>query len=51
MDTPQSKKYQDDIVEAYLYWLKKDKNKANKIAEMLKQAYGPGSKIIKDLGL
>ena len=51
MDTPQSKKYQDDMVEAYLYWLKKDKNKAYKIAEILKQAYGPGSKIIKDLGL
>ena len=51
METLPNPKYQDELVQAYQYWVKKDLEKADKIADLLRQKYGADSPIILKLGL
>lgn len=51
MDVLPNPKYQDELVQAYQYWAKKDMEKADKIAALLRQKYGTDSPIILKLGL
>lgn len=51
METLPNPKYQDELVQAYQYWIKKDKEKADKIAVLLRQKYDKDNPIILKLGL
>lgn len=51
MDTPISVKYSDNLIKAYQYWKGEDEEKANRIAEMLRQKYGNNDLIISQLDL
>lgn len=51
MDTQHSERYNDELIKAYQYWLKKDAEKAAKIAVLIRQKYGADSIIVKKLGL
>ena len=51
MNTSTQNEYEDDLIETYLYWKKRDKTKAEKIAQMLHQQYSSDSNIIKKLDL
>lgn len=51
METRQNEKYKDELAEAYLYWRENDKERAEQIAELLRQKYGSTSTIIRELGL
>lgn len=51
MDTHHSQRYNDELIQAYRYWLKKDAEKAAKIADIIKERYGADNKVVKELEL
>lgn len=51
METQPTAKYQDELAQAYQYWVKKDAEKAGKIADLLREKYDKTNPIILKLGL
>lgn len=51
MGTSPNPRYADKLAQAYEYWVSKDKEKAARIADMLREKYGVENAIIKNLGL
>lgn len=51
MGARENEKYKDELAKAYLYWRENDEERAEQIAELLRQKYGSTSSIIQELGL
>lgn len=51
MGTNHSEKYSDELIKAFQYWVKKDKEKASKIAALIQKNYGADSNVVKELKL
>lgn len=51
MGTRQNEKYKDELIRAYRYWRENDEERAEQIADILRQKYGDTSSIIRELGL
>jgi len=51
METPISVEYSDNLIKAYRYWKGEDEEKADKIAEMIRQKYSNNNSIISQLDL
>ena len=51
MEVSSNEKYKEELIRAYMYWRENDEDRANQIAEMLREKYGSTSDIIRSLNL